>query len=103
MRQLCSQIKRAIELTLMGDIEDEVLQNTSVHSVEPAPGNRLVVTLTVHPPGSKMAKEEVLRRLEQHRGTIVSEVSRAVTRRALPELTFWLIKEGGLAEPEEPT
>lgn len=98
-RQLCAQIARAIELTLLGDCDDEVLQNTSVESVEPAPGNRLLVTLAVHPPGADLTREEVLARVEAHRGLIVSEAARAVTRRALPELSFWVIRARETTEP----
>ena len=92
LRQLCSQIGRAIDLTLVGDCEDEVLQNMSVESVEPASGNRLNVTLQVRPPGSEMDKNEVMTRLEQHRPLLIQEILRAVTRRNIPEISFWIVK-----------
>jgi ribosome-binding factor A len=93
LRQLCTQIGRAIDLTLQGDCDDEVLQNTSVHSVEPAAGNRILVTLVVHAPGSDLPKAEVMDRLERHRHVLMREIERAVSRRSVPEITFWLIKE----------
>ncbi|MCA8941568.1 MAG: ribosome-binding factor A [Planctomycetes bacterium] len=94
LAQLCAQIRRTIEMTLLGDFEDEVLQNMSVESVEPAAGNRLNVVFTVHPPGSEMEKSEVLARLEAARPRIVEEVLHAVSRRNVPELSFWVVREG---------
>ncbi len=92
--QLCTQIARSIGSTWVGECDDEVLQNMTVTAVEPAAGNRLVVTLEVHPPGSELTRDEVLERLELHRPRIVDEIARAVHRRSLPELTFWVVKAG---------
>ncbi len=87
-----AQIGRAVEDALVGLCNDEVLQNISVLSVEPAPGNRLLVSLTVHPPGADLPKAEVLERLELARGIITGEVVRCVSRRQIPELSFLCIK-----------
>ncbi len=94
MLQLCAAIRRTLELTLVGDFEDEVLQNMSIESVEPVAGNRVQVMFMVHPPGSELEKSEVLARLEAARPHMIEEIARAVNRRSLPELTFWVIKEG---------
>lgn len=94
LAQLCAQIRRTIEMTLLGDFDDEVLQNMSVESVEPAAGNRVTVLFTVHPPGSEMEKAEVLAHLEAARPRIVEEVVHAVSRRSVPELSFWVVREG---------
>jgi ribosome-binding factor A len=91
--QLAAQIGRSIESTLVGECRDQVLQNTSVEKVEPASGNRLLVTLRVHPPGSALDKVEVLARLEAQRGLILDRLFRDVNRRSLPELSFWLIRD----------
>jgi ribosome-binding factor A len=93
-RQLCTQVARSVGLTLVSECDDEVLQNMTVAAVEPAAGNRLAVTLEVHPPGSELSRDEVLERLELHRARIVEEVARAVHRRNVPELTFWVVKAG---------
>ncbi len=79
---------------MVGECDDEVLQNMTVAAVEPASGNRLVVTLEVHSPGSELTRDEVLERLELHRPRIVDEVASAVHRRNVPELTFWVVKAG---------
>jgi ribosome-binding factor A len=104
MRQLAAQIGRSIELTLVGECRDEVLQNMSVASVEPSAGNRMLVTLTVHPPGSELAREDVMARLEAQRALILDRVMQDVTRRSLPELSFWVVKESadGAGERPEP-
>jgi len=94
--RLCAQIRRTIDLTLAGDCEDEVLQNMTVQSVEPAPGNRVAVVFEVHPPGSELDKAEVLERLEAARPLLVSEIARSVERRSIPELTFWVVKRDDL-------
>jgi len=98
--QLCAQVGRAIDLALVGECEDEVLQNLSVRSVEPAPGNRLLVTLDVHPPGAEMSREAVLARVEAARGVLVQEAVYATSRRSLPELSFWVVKAEELPPPE---
>ena len=94
--QLAAQLARSLEATLVGECEDEVLQNLSVDVVEPAPGNRMLVHLVVHPPGSSLPREEVLARLEAARPLLVARATQDVTRRGLPELSFWLRRaEGG--------
>ena len=98
--QLAAQIRRSLETTLVGECPDEVLQNISVESVEPAPGNRMLVTLMVHPPGDALPKDEVLRRLDAARALLVHRVVEDVHRRAIPELSFWLVRA---PTPETPS
>ena len=93
LQRLAAQIQRSIESTLIGECPEEVLQNLEVQKVEPAAGNRMLVTLIAHPPGSEMPKEAVLQLLETRRNLIVSRVAEDVTRHALPELTFWVVRE----------
>ncbi len=101
--QLAAQIGRSIEMTLVGECEDEVLQNLSVQSVEPATGNRMLVTLEVHPPGSERPREEVLALLESARPLIVRRATEDVSRRSLPELSFWVVLAAeGDGEPTAP-
>lgn len=95
MQQLAAQIGRSIEMTLLGECRDEVLQNTAVEKVEPAAGSRMIVTLRVGPPGSRMPKEEVLARIERHRGLIADRIAQDVSRRSVPELSFWVVRDEG--------
>ncbi|MFO1053518.1 MAG: hypothetical protein U1F36_14995 [Planctomycetota bacterium] len=96
--QLAAQIRRSLESTLIGECTDEVLQNISVESVEPADGNRFRVTMMVHPPGAALPKEEVMRLLEDSRPLLVHRVAEDIHRRAVPELVFWLVRA-----PDAPT
>lgn len=91
--QLAAQIRRSIESTLVGECTDEVLQNISVEGVEPAAGNRMNVTLMVHAPGDALEKTEVMQRLEAWRPLLVRRVAEDVHRRAVPDLTFWFVRE----------
>lgn len=100
--QLAAQIARSIESTLVGECEDEVLQNLSVDAVENAPGHRMIVRLFVHPPGSRLPREEVLARLEAARPLLVARAAQDVTRRGLPELSFWLVRAPGEADVSAP-
>lgn len=102
MAQLCAQIRRVLDMTLVGDCEDEVLQNMCVHSVDPAAGNRVQVVFTVFEPGASLQKADVLARLEAARPLFVEEIARSVERRSIPELTFWVIKEGEESPVPEP-
>ncbi len=99
--QLAAQIGRSIEATLVGECEDEVLQNISVESVKPASGNRMLVTLIVHPPGTELGREDVLARLEAQRNLIVDRIAQDVTRRALPELSFWVVRDPGATNDDD--
>ncbi|MEY2981653.1 MAG: hypothetical protein ACO4CT_02965 [Planctomycetota bacterium] len=90
--QLAAQIARSVESTLVGECDDEVLQNLSVDAVEPAAGHRMLVRLLVHPPGSRLSREEVLARLEAARPLLVKRAMEDITRRGLPELSFWLVR-----------
>lgn len=100
--QLAAQVGRCIEQTLVGECDDEVLQNLEVRDVTPAKGGRMLVTLAAHPPGSEMSREAVLERLEQARPTLTSQLARDLSRRALPELSFWVVRaEGADAERDE--
>ena len=95
--QFAAQIGRSIEMTLLGEIVDDVLNNLSVEQVEPAPGHRMLVTLVVHEPGASLDKQEVLDRLEAQRGLLMRHLAQDVNRRSLPTLSFWLVRA-----PDEP-
>lgn len=97
--QLCSQVRRALELTLAGDVHDEALMDLVVERVEPAPDDRrLRVLLAPHGVAAGLAEAELRARLEAVRGLLLEELARAVTRRKLPELAFEIVS-GGRPEP----
>jgi ribosome-binding factor A len=81
--QLCGQVHQALLVILPG-LADEVLQNLTVVSVEPAPhSGRLLVTVAGPAPA-----DATDRHLRQAAGLLRSEVARAVNRRKAPEIVF---------------
>lgn len=97
--QLCSQVRRALELTLAGDVHDEVLMDLAVERVEPAPDDRrLRVVVVPHGAAATLPEADLRARLEAVRGLLLEEVARVVTRRKLPELAFEVVY-GSLPEP----
>jgi ribosome-binding factor A len=86
--QLCAQVRRALELTLIGLCEDPILQDVLIHDVRPAPrsggdGARLLVSFQC-PDG--VSPEVVLERIEASRALWRSEIAQAISRRRLPEI-----------------
>ena len=91
--QLCAQVRRTIELTLVGDCEDEVLQDLMVESVEPAPDDsRLRVVVSAHGAAAEVAPNEVMTHIEAARGLLQREVMNAISRKKAPELAFELAR-----------
>ncbi len=91
--QLCAQVRRSLELTLMGECSDELLQNMIVAEVEPAPDDKhLRATFEVMDPEESLDKVEVMARLEAARPLMMAGVARAISRRKIPEIHFEVIR-----------
>jgi ribosome-binding factor A len=89
--QLCGQVADALRTILPG-MADEVLQNLTVVSVEPAPhSGRLLVTVAGPAPADVTDRTAPADRLTAAAGRLRTEVSAAVHRRKAPELVFRLI------------
>jgi ribosome-binding factor A len=87
--QLCGQVARTLASVLAGESGDDVLRDLLVESVVPAPNaSRLLVTVsrTVDEPPLEIGM--ILRRLDQARGWLRSEIASVVNRRKIPDLTF---------------
>ncbi len=97
-RQLCQQVREALELTLAGS-GDEVLRALIVLAVEPAPdSSHLLVLVGPAPRGEPVPKGEALAALRRASGTLRAEVTAAIHRRRAPELSYrYLPFEGGAA------
>lgn len=92
-QQLCAQVRRSLELTLMGECSDELLQTMTVEKVEPAPDDKhLRATLSVMDPDEGLDKTKVMARLEAARPILMAEVARAISRRKVPEIHFEVIR-----------
>lgn len=86
--QLCGQVADALRVILPA-LADEVLQNLTVLTVEPAPHTgRLLVTVAGPVPTDVTDRDTLTERLNRAGGRIRSEVAAAVHRRKAPELVF---------------
>jgi len=90
--KLCSQIRRTLQLTFIGEFDDEVLHNLTVEEVEPAPSDRrLRVKLVVADRlVERLERADVEERIEAVRPFLLGEVAQAIHRRRCPELVFEL-------------
>jgi ribosome-binding factor A len=86
--QLCGQVADALRAILSG-LADEVLQNLTVLSVEPAPHTgRLLVTVAAPATADVTDRRTAAEHLTRATGRIRSDVASAVHRRKAPELSF---------------
>lgn len=83
--QLCRQVQRVLTLELSG-AGDDLLLETSVIDVTPAPdASHLLVHVSL-PPGAEVV--ELLARLHEATPRLRAEVARAITRKRAPGLSF---------------
>jgi ribosome-binding factor A len=95
-RQLCRQVQEAVSEALAG-IEDDVLLDVWVCSVEPAPdAGRLAIVVEAP---SRVSPDEVLTRLDKFAGLLRGEVASAITRKRVPTLTFRVLVADTEGEP----
>lgn len=100
-RQLSRQVYRTLSVALAG-CGDEVLQNLTVVSVDPAPdAGHLLVTVSAgaaadgaDPADAVGALPDVLDRLGRAAGRLRSAVARDVVRKRAPELSFRVMPRG---------
>ena len=90
--QLCSQVQRTVEQVLLGDLDDDVLRNLYVVSVEPAPDDsRLLVTVGPFASGVAIDPIQVMEHLGLASAHIRAEVAGAITRKKAPSLVYQVI------------
>lgn len=95
-RQLCRQVQEAVSEALAG-IEDDVLLDVWVSSVEPAPdAGRLAIIIEAP---SRVSPDEVHTRLDKIAGFLRAEVAGAITRKRVPTLTFRVLVADAEGEP----
>lgn len=101
--QLCSQVQRTVEQVLLGDLDDDILRNLYVMSVEPAPDeSRLLVTVGPYASGVDIDPAQVIAHLGAASGHIRSEVAHAITRRKAPSLVYQVARPEPPAAPSPP-
>ena len=100
-RQLCSQVRRSLELTLAGS-PDNRLRGIEVLAVEPAPDASHLLVLVVAGAGDPPVSEaEATAALRAAAGVLRREVTTAIHRRRSPELTYRFVP-GGSGEGAPP-
>ena len=95
-RQLCRQVQEAVSEAL-ASIDDDVLLDIWVCSVEPAPDAGRLAILMQAP--SRISPDEVLARLEKIAPFLRSEVAGAISRKRVPTLTFRVLVADTEGEP----
>jgi ribosome-binding factor A len=84
--QLCRQVFDALSLAL-ADIDDPLLDDLVLSSVEPAP-SAARVQVTLVPARGDLDLDAALERLNALAGDLRQEVASEVSRRRVPELVF---------------
>ncbi|REJ80250.1 MAG: ribosome-binding factor A [Planctomycetota bacterium] len=91
--QLCGQVADTLNYVLSGELDDDVLRNFYVDSVQPAPdASRLLVAVAPLDPSDETPPDVVIRQLEFNTPRIRSAVASAISRRKTPELSFWFVR-----------
>jgi ribosome-binding factor A len=101
--QLCRQIADTLNYVLSGELNDDVLRNVYVDSVQPAPdASRLMVSVALIDPNDATPADKVLHRLGLWSPRIRSEVAQSIHRRKTPELSYCVVRpEMPAARPPE--
>jgi hypothetical protein len=90
----CRQVQRALAMSFVGEMRDEVLQQLTVESVRPAPTcNHLLVSLGV-PDGLSVSVPELLERVERVMPVLRRAIAECSSRKRVPELSFAPVAAG---------
>ncbi len=89
--QLCAQVRRTLDLTLMGEIEDPVLLDLSILDVTPAPDQSRLRARVRFPAGRDPA--DLSARLVGARPVLLQAVADSIHRRKLPDIVFELVED----------
>lgn len=96
-------MRRAIELALVSQVDDEVLYDVEVHDVVPtADPARMRVVFVAGETAAGHDKSQVLSRLEHARPAMVREIANSIHRRKIPQLAFEVIKRKDSGYPGPP-
>jgi ribosome-binding factor A len=87
--QLCEQVKDTLNWVL-GSVDDQLILS-HVQAVEPLPGGRLLVKVTVPP---DVSIPEAMTSLAAAAPALRAEVAQAITRRKAPELVYVAVPAG---------
>jgi ribosome-binding factor A len=91
--QLCRQIADTLNYVLSGELNDDVLRNVYVDSVQPAPdATRLLVSVALIDPNDPTPADKILHRLGLWSPRIRSEVAHSIHGRKTPELSYCVVR-----------
>ena len=100
--QLCEQVRQALEYSLSGEVNDDLLRMLYVAKVDPAPdADRLMVTVVPLAKDERPDPAEVIQRLHAHAGALRASVAEAISRRKVPDLFYNYADTDPLASGEE--
>lgn len=90
--QLCSQVAETLGLVLAGELDDELLHNLQVVSVEPAPdATQLLVIVRADLPTAATNAQQIAERLATIAGWLRTEIAGSITRKKAPRLVFHIL------------
>ena len=88
--QLCEQIRQAIAVALVSEVEDEELEVLDVEAVLPTndPSRYLVVFAALAVTDEELDLDDLLERVKEQVDTWKSAVAESIHRKQIPELSF---------------
>jgi ribosome-binding factor A len=97
--QLCKEIQLTLNLTLAGELNDPLLRELTVFSVEPLPeSSDLIVVFSWNGDCSQFDFSKIRLAVQNVSGRLRSEVAQAINRKRVPELSFKLLFPGEVKE-----
>lgn len=88
LQQLCTQVRRALELALLGELHDPIFAHCEIEDVRPGTDAGILRVLISYEEAA--CPEQVLLALQQAHGLLRAEVARAIHRKRIPEMVFEL-------------
>ncbi len=93
--QMCGEVRRALDLVMTGECDDEILRGLYVQSVTPAPdAAHLLVTVSPLDPRDPTPPHTILQHLQIFAGRFRTAIAETINRRRAPDLMF------NIASPE---
>ena len=94
--QMCGEVRRALELVMTGECDDDILRGLYVQSVTPAPdAAHLLVTVSPLDPRDPTPPHTILQHLQIFTGRLRTAVAETINRRRAPDLMFNIVVPDG--------
>lgn len=90
--QMCGEVRRALDLVMTGECDDDILRGLYVQSVTPAPdAAHLLVTVSPLDPHDPTPPHTILQHLQIFTGRLRTAVAETINRRRAPDLMFNIV------------